>query len=257
MIEHVNPSVVLRSRPTSILLTKFWTSLLFVIPALGILVEDFPTWRIVFASPFFLAGLFQVSIAILELRDGVLRYKRFLSWTTIHENEIVAAGILWHPFIGYIRLNRYVFPWGRLYFALDKNTESNPFRRGAFPLVRYLNRGEVHKEAQTSLPSSTSNSSTVRLLLAAFIGILVSLMILYITPGDLLQGGSTKSAPGMPPLLKTLFHFTAWLYMPIVQIAGLVLMVFLAVRRRDQGEAWLYAFLSGFALPFIVGRLLF
>jgi hypothetical protein len=144
MIEQVNSPMVLRSRPANILLTKFWTPLLFAIPALGILVEDFPTWRVVFASPFFLAGLFQVSIAILELRGGVLRYKRFINWKTIHEDEIVAAGILWHPFIGYVRLNRYVFPWGRIYFALDKNTESNPFRRGEFPLVRHLNREELH-----------------------------------------------------------------------------------------------------------------
>lgn len=82
-------------------------------------------------------------------------------------------------------------------------------------------------------------------------------MILYLTPSDVLQGRLPKPIPGMPTLSKALFHFVAWLHMSVVQIAGLIIMVFLAVRRREQPEAWLYAFLSGFALTLIAGRLLF
>jgi hypothetical protein len=118
-------------------------------------------------------------------------------------------------------------------------------------VVEYL-----HNEAQSSLPSAKPNSSNARLLVAAAIGVL-ALMALYLTPGDLLRESFPTPTSGMPILLKALFYFEEWLHTPVVQIAGLVFIVFMAVRRRDRPEAWIYAFLSGFALTLMVaGRLL-
>lgn len=249
--------VILRSQLGNIFLSKFLGPLLCVGGSLLVFGEDFPSARFLLAIPFLVAAFFGVSLAILEVRGGVLRYRRLFKWTTIPDDQIAGARIEWPPVIGSVRLKRFLFPWGRLYFVLDKNTESNPFRPGGFPLVQYLNREELHKEGQSSVPSSTSNSSNLRLPLAVGIGILTSLMILYVTPGDLLQGSLANPPSNMPTLLKALFYFVAWLHMSVVQTAGLVLMVFLAVRRRDRAEAWLYAFLSGFALTLIAGRLLF
>jgi hypothetical protein len=253
----MNSSIVLRSQATNVFLAKFCGPLLCIGATLGIFGEDFLTWRFLFASPFLIAALFGASLAILEVRGGVLRYRRLFKWATIPADEIVGARVVWPPVIGSIRLKRFLFPWGRLYFILDKSTESSPFRRGEFPLVRHINREELQKEGQSSVQSSTSDSSNFRLPLAACIGILTSLMILYLTPGNLLHGSLPKPTSDMPALSKALFHFVGWLHTSVVQIAGLVFMVFLAVRRRDRAEAWLYAFLSGFALILIAVRLLF
>lgn len=249
--------VIFRSQPRNVFLTKFLGPLLCVGGSLLVFGEDFPSRRFVLAIPFLIAAFFGASLAILEVRGGSLRYRRLFKWTTIDEDQIVGARIEWPPVIGSVRLRRFLFPWGRLYFVLEKNTESNPFKPGEFPLVRYLNREELRKERQSSVPSSTSAPSNLRLLLVAVIGVLISLVILYVTPGDLLQGSLLKLPSDMPTLSKALFHFVALLHMLVVQTAGLVLMVFLAVGRRDRAEAWLYAFLSGFALTLIVGRLLF
>jgi hypothetical protein len=249
--------VTLRSEPRKVFLGKLWGPLLCVGGALLVFGQDFPSLRFLLAIPFFIAALFGLSLAVLEVRGGSLRYRRLFKWTTIPEDQIVSARVEWPPVIGSVRLRRFLLPWGRLYFILDKSTESGPFRRGEFPLIRYLNREELQKEGQSSVLGSTSDSPNVRLSLVAGMGILTSLMILYLTPGDLLHGSLPKSTSDMPTLSKALFHFVAWLHLSVIQIAGLVLMVFLAVRRRDRAEAWLYAFLSGFALTLIAGRLLF
>jgi hypothetical protein len=255
--DEVCMNVILRSQRRNVLVAKFWAPLLCIAASVLVFGEDFLTTRFLLAIPLLIAALFGVSLAILEVRDGVLRYRRLFKWATIPADEIVGARLEWPPVIGSIRLKRFLFPWGRLYFILDKSTESSPFRRGEFPLVRHLNREELHKEGQSSVQSSKSDSSNFRLPLVACIGILTSLMILYLTPGDLLHGSLPKPTSDMPALSKALFHFVGWLHMSVVQVAGLVFMVFLAVRRRDRAEAWLYAFLSGFALTLIAVRLLF
>lgn len=136
----MDSSRILRSQPTNIFLAKFWGPLICIGATLGIFGEDFFSWRFLFASPFIIAALFGASIAILEVRNGVLRYRRFFKWTTIRDDEIVAAGVVWHPFIGHLCLNRFIFPWGRVYFALDENLDVNPFRRGDYLLLRYLRK---------------------------------------------------------------------------------------------------------------------
>jgi hypothetical protein len=140
---------VLRSHPTNIFLAKFWGPLLCIGATVGVFGKDFLTWRFLFASPFIMAALFGATITILEVRDGVLRYRRFFKWTTIRDDEIVAAGVVWHPFIGWLRLNRFIFPWGTLYFALDANLNANPFRRGDYPLLRHLKKVPVPSETQS------------------------------------------------------------------------------------------------------------
>jgi hypothetical protein len=132
--------IVLRSGRNNVILAKFWVPIICMVGAFGVFGENLRTWRFLFAAPFIIAALFWASIAILEVRSGVLRYRRFFKWTTIPLEDIVAAGVAWRQFIGYIRLNRYVFPWGRLYFALDPSYEMNPFRRSDYGLLRYLRK---------------------------------------------------------------------------------------------------------------------
>jgi hypothetical protein len=252
----MNSRMQLRSNPTNVILAKVWLPVLCFGGALGVFGKDLLSWRFVFALPLLAAGLFGASTAILEVRNGVVRYKRLIKWTVIEGEDIAKAGVAWFGFLGFISLRRFIFPWGRLHFALDANLDPNPFHRAHYPLLRYLRKEPVSEE-QSLVLGSNSRTAKPRLLLSAATGILTSLMILYLTPSDLLWGDLTKPAPNVPILFKTALQLVALLHSSVVQVAGLAFIAFLAVYRRDRPEAWLYAFLSGFGVVLIVGRLLF
>jgi hypothetical protein len=65
--------------------------------------------------------------------------RRLFKWKEKRFEEVVSAKAEWQPFIVSLQLSKPILPWGRLYFVLDKNTESNPFWRGEFPILRCLN----------------------------------------------------------------------------------------------------------------------
>jgi hypothetical protein len=77
-------------------------------------------------------------VAEVRYEHNILSYRRFGGWRTIDRREVIASGVVWPPFIAYVRLNRFVPPWGRLYFVPDTNEEPNPFRRGIHPILRHL-----------------------------------------------------------------------------------------------------------------------
>jgi len=246
----------LRSAVPAVLVVKCWGPLILVIGALGVFGADFPTWKFLPAIPLLLLAIFHASVAVVEVRGGVIRYRRLFKWADIQSEEVLSARPVWPPLLGSIKLKRFVLPWGRLYFVLDKNRESNPFRRGVFPLVCYLNKEELHTDSQNSAIPSKPSSVSLRLLLSACVGILSCLMTLYLTPGDLLQGSLPKPTANMPTLLKILFQFVGWFHAPVAQVVAIAVITFLAVRRRNRPEAWVYGFISGFAFTLIVGRLL-
>jgi len=142
--------VVLRSKPTNVFLAKFWGPLLCAGGPLLVFGEDFLTWQFLLAFPFLMGALFGASLAILEVRGGVLRYRRLLRWTTIPEDEIVGARVEWPPVLGSIRLKRFLFPWGRLYFVLDASSDPKPFRKGEYPLLRHIRKEFIHEDQDSA-----------------------------------------------------------------------------------------------------------
>ena len=58
-------------------------------------------------------------------------------------DEIADCGAVW--IFGYLRLRRFVFPWGRLYFVLAANEKL--FDRGEYPLLRYIQKHVPHLNA--------------------------------------------------------------------------------------------------------------
>jgi hypothetical protein len=118
-------SVVTRSDPNRTFCAKIWGPVLCAVSWLFFSIEDFPDRRSLVTLPVLVAALFGASLAIVEVRGGVLRYRRLFRWKTIPKDDIVSARIVWGPFIGSMRLKRFVFPWGRLYFVLDANSDPN------------------------------------------------------------------------------------------------------------------------------------
>jgi hypothetical protein len=59
-------------------------------------------------------NIFYASLAVLEIPDGTIRYRRLLAWKKVDYDEIVESGVSWVVAgIGYLRLKRFVFPWGK------------------------------------------------------------------------------------------------------------------------------------------------
>jgi hypothetical protein len=64
---------------------------------------------------FFLAATFFLSVARVRLEGDKIKYQRWLHWHGVRYSEIRECGESW--VFGYIRTHKYVFPWGRIYFA--------------------------------------------------------------------------------------------------------------------------------------------
>lgn len=149
---------IVRSSGTNIFLAKMWAPLLCILGA-SVAFNRGSVARSLFAmSPFVILALFGLSVAIVEVRDGILRYRRLFKWRTIARHDIIGVRIEAPPVIGSVRLNKLLFPWGRLYFALDRNMSRKPFGEGEYPLLNYIRDNKVPiKENEPSAPSPERN----------------------------------------------------------------------------------------------------
>jgi hypothetical protein len=242
----------LRSSGDSALVIKLWLPLVATVGALGVFGSDFLTWRFLPAIPLLCLSVFLASLAIVEVRGGILRYRLLFKWKELRSEDLVKAKSIWPPFIGSIQLRKPVLPWGRLYFVLDRNTESNPFRRGEFPLISFINKD--NRTSSDVSPSLLSGSSSARLVAATALGILSCVVLLYLIPGEYLKSGQLVSTTQMPTVLKIQFQLVKWLRSLPVQLVGLAFTTYVALLRRKTVDAWLYGFMSGFALAAIAIR---
>ena len=47
-------------------------------------------------------------VAEVRYEHNILSYRRLGSWRTIDRREVVSSGLVWPPFIGYVRSSRFV-----------------------------------------------------------------------------------------------------------------------------------------------------
>jgi hypothetical protein len=125
----------LRSNSPKIFIAKVWGPLLWIAGGIGVFGRHFPGWRFWLVCPLFVVALFGFSVAIVEVHDGVLRYRRFFRWKTIDPKDITGVKAIWEPILASVRLKRFLFPWGRLYFVLDG--PSTPFHK-EYRLLDYI-----------------------------------------------------------------------------------------------------------------------
>lgn len=134
---------MLRSHSSSVFVSKYYGPIILLISTHIFWSHGFHWGQLIFLIPIFTAILFLSSLAVLEIPDGKLRYRRLFSWSRVPYDEIVDCGTVW--IFGYLRLRRFVFPWGRLYFVLDANEKL--FDRGEYPLLRYIQKHVPHLNA--------------------------------------------------------------------------------------------------------------
>jgi hypothetical protein len=164
----------------------------------------------------------------------------------------LSAGLAWHPIIGYVRLSRFMLPWGRLYFVLDQNLRNNPLRRGEYGLLRILS-GQYNSQEQSSseLPMAEERLLRLKLVVACLAGAVLSFIWRTVLPRT--GSGPFRSQPSyanQPPGMSVhdlLFH---WIGRFPVNVALIAVFILLAIYERRRSEAWIFAFLAGMAIPY-------
>jgi hypothetical protein len=98
---------------------------------------------------------------------------------------------------------------------------------------------------QVQSARETSRGTFVQLLAAAA-GAILNIILRLVVPNppahSVFQSGGVEAGPGS---LGFLFKLTHWLGNYYFQLTVLAVFLFLAVTRRNQRDAWIYGFLSG------------
>jgi len=129
---------MLRSHPSNVFVLKYYAPLILFGSTFVFWSGGFRWAQLILLVPLIFGIFFYASLAVLEIPDGMVRYRRLFRWRRVTYEEIVEPGTSWHFGIAYLRLKRFVFPWGKLYFVLDQNEKL--FGRGAYPLLRYIQK---------------------------------------------------------------------------------------------------------------------
>lgn len=127
---------MLRSHPSSVFVLKYYAPIILFGGTFVFWSGGFRWAQLIFLIPLLAGVLFHGSLAVLQVPDGRIRYRRMFSWRRLPYDEIVDSGVAWGIGIGYLRLNHFLFPWGKLYFVLDQNEKL--FGRGEYQLLRYI-----------------------------------------------------------------------------------------------------------------------
>ena len=231
--------VILRSDPFGVFLLKVVGPAFCVVVSLSLISRYFSGWNLLNASLFLIAAWFGASLAIVEVRGDVLRYRRLFKWTIIPEGDIVSARVVCGG-VGSMRLKRFVFPWGRLYFVLDANSEPNPFRKEEFPLLRYMRKEPIREAA----PESATRAK-LRQVIAAVAGALAGLLYMRFSR----PAPQERSPIAVIEIVFQIYHLLEKFGVGYIFFVVFTLLAIYRYRRRD---AWIYAFLAGAEVPLIL-----
>jgi hypothetical protein len=237
----------LRSHQPNVILIKYLGSIFWLI-AVALWLKDTSGWRLVLVLPLVLLLCFHLTLAVVEFRGGALCYRRFLRWKVITCDEVVSSGLVWAPFIGFIRLNRFLPPWSRLYFVLDPNLESNPFRRADFAVLRLLKeQSELEGGRGPEIRPRNDAGLDVKLLTAGVAGLLVS--VLRISLAKSATAPALVNTARQPGLIYGPVRFLQLLGDARIAPVVLLALVLLTIYTRRRPGAWTFAFLAGLLLP--------
>jgi hypothetical protein len=154
-------STHLKSDPESAVWLKCIVPFMFLVGPVLIFGKNLLTWRVVFAVPPILLAVFLSSLATIEVANGRMRYRRFVTWRNLDQDEIQDSGkfsVLIGD-VGYPQLNHYLVPWGKLYFVPDGGTFTGMFAPRDYGLIKSSSKAVVdpppddaHDSIRTRVP---------------------------------------------------------------------------------------------------------
>lgn len=99
---------------------RLYLALSLLVGAGGMLLWGHPSaatmlWRATLDVPFLVWGIFLAGACEVRVRDHRLEYRRLLGWVSVPTDSIRGLRSSWHPHLGAISLDHFVFPFGMLY----------------------------------------------------------------------------------------------------------------------------------------------
>lgn len=228
------------------LLLRLWWPLIL---GLGVGGLFWNRWGAVWiAAPLLLWMVFLMSLSKVEAQPGGLQLRSFFRWKTIRYEEIRECGIAFGPLIGFLKLNRLVFPWGRVYFVLDGSLYTNPLRNPDSALLSYIT--ERVDSPVDSRRAMSSSKPQIRVTCAAgAAGVVVSLILLYLIPERSQIYFHNPDWPGWVVFLDR--ARSSILRSPWNNLVFAALILAFALNQNRQ-KTWVLAFVLGLMLPTVV-----
>lgn len=240
-----------RSLPGMAFLFKYLAAVIVFVPAISMAegVLKYPA-RIVLVIPLVLLGVFFLTATEVWACERALRYRRFLSWQEIPYEQIVRCENSWNPWYGYLKLIRFVPPWGKIYFVKVRPAFSGDPKE----LVNSINlrRTGVVIPIQKDDPDASTprTKDVVFCALLFFVGVLYALILdnMY---GDSQPKPRLDSFPLWVVTLQTLlYRATTWPW----AIGTATAFVVQIVRQRFKRMAWISAAIVGALVASMVLR---
>ena len=226
----------------SVWLIKYWMPFILFASTFGILTDGFHSLshvkvRFLGELPFILLGVFFLSTAELRRKEKSWEYRRFVTWSRIPSNEILGITRSVFGGLGYVRLNHFVAPWGKLYFVASPR-EGRP-RNDA--------EAQAHEDATPSTTNEGKNQSAtlqrnLRICgLLCLAGVLWCLVLSIWSPGIYAPENFDNFPVWVAFSMKALLLSVSW---PWVLITA-ALFVAQILGQRFGKQAWVSAFIVG------------
>jgi len=206
--------------------------------------------RIAVIVPLVLLGIFCMTSAEVRAGENALQYRRFLSWKEIPFEQIMTCENSWNPWFGYLSLDRFVLPWGRIYFVkLRPAFTGNP--KG---LIDFINSKRAGTERRLLVHGSHASENQAKSMgfftSFVFVGFMISLMYAYLTPviDQRSRNASIQGAAGI--YLRFLHAAVDWPW-GLITVAIMILMI---ITYRSKNLAWVPALAAGTILGNMLAR---
>lgn len=205
--------------------------------------------RIPFVAVLAIAGIFCLTAAEVQTEENALKYRRFLVWKQVTYDEICECQDSFLPGFAYVRLVRFVWPWGRLYFV----TARPAFTGNPKELAVNINS----RRAGTWIPERTndgneSNKGLWLCVVMAFVGVAYAFLWSIFVPGYL----RPRSWEGFPPWVAVPMSLWQRAMTWPWAIGTIIVLMIVILRLNFKGRAWILAAVSGVLLGNMLVRLI-
>jgi len=136
--------IISRTQFGMAVLVKYWFASIALMSALGFSkgIFEYPG-RIVVIGPLTYLGILCLTAAEVRAEENVLKYRRFISWKHISYKNIKKCENSWCPWLGYLSLDHFLFPLGKVYFVkLRPAFSGNP--KGLIDFINARRAGGRH-----------------------------------------------------------------------------------------------------------------
>ena len=205
---------------TSPSVIKIWMPLFLLVFA-GMLLRGMalPYWSL--SLPLLIVAFFCMTLAEISREGTRVRIRTFWRWKEVPQKNVVRFGTSFLEGIGFVELNYFVFPWGKIYFLGERPDHS-------------VLQNAIHSEGEKDSAGRPSHVwSVIGSVLMAISGLICARAI---SPG-IQELSLTSSTAKSSSIVGTI----------------VLLLLFLAVRKKNRAFANILIFCAGFVVGILFG----